>query len=113
MRLSPAQRKAAFDQMGNGYQKQMFLLGVKLKAVAWEATQGGVTEEQKRRLESELLPATQRIKSNQRRADKRGLMAIQIQRATSIFDDIFGENWHPRPDNPVQRECQNDLLITL
>lgn len=109
MKLTPTQRRAALDKMGNGYQKQMFMLGLRIQAAAHD----GLTVEQQRRFESELLPAVERIKANQKRETKRGLLAIQIQRATSIFTSIMGDDWHPRPDNPVQRECQADLLISL
>lgn len=109
MRLTPSDRRQALANMGNGYQKQMFLLGLRCKALEHEE----ISAEQKRRLESELLPAIRRIQENQQRGNKRGLLAIQIQRATAIFADIFGDDWHPRDDNPVQRECIADLQTAL
>ncbi|QOC55996.1 hypothetical protein PP494_gp66 [Gordonia phage Matteo] len=109
MKLRPAQRREALAKMGNGYQKQMFLLGLRCKALEHEQ----ISSEQKRRLESELLPAIRRVHENQQKRNKRGLLAIQIQQATSIFADIFGADWHPRPDNPVQRECMADLQTSL
>lgn len=109
MRLTSAQRREALAKMGNGYQKQMFLLGLRCKALEHEQ----ITVEQKRRLESELLPAIRRIHENQQKRNKRGLLAIQIQQATTIFAGIFGDDWHPREDNPVQRECIADLQTAL
>ncbi|UCZ89053.1 hypothetical protein [Gordonia sp. WA4-43] len=109
MKLRPAQRREALAKMGNGYQKQMFLLGLRLQAAAREP----MTAEQQRRIQSELQPAVERIKANQTRANQRGLLALQVQRATSIFYDIMGDDWHPRPDNPVQRECMADLQTSF
>lgn len=109
MRLTPAERREALADMGNGYQKQMFILGLRCKALEHET----VTIEQKRRLESELLPAVRQIHANQTRAKQRGLLALQIQRATAIFASIMGEDWHPRDDNPIQRECIADLHTPL
>lgn len=110
MRMTPGRRRDALAQM-TGYQKQMFILGLRLKAMQHEA--GSLTVEQKRRLEGELLPAVRRIQENQQRATMRGLLGLQIQRAAALFAEIMGEDWHPRPDNPVQRECQRDLLTSL
>lgn len=109
MKLTPAQRRQALAQMGNGYQKQMFLLGLRLQAAVREP----LSVERKRRLESELQPALERIKANQQRGNKRGLLALQIQQATAIFADIMGPEWHPRDDNPVQRQCIAELQTAL
>lgn len=109
MRLTPAERREALAQMGNGYQKQMFFLGLRCKAIEHET----ITVEQKRRFESELLPAVRQVAANQTRANKRGLLALQIQRATAIFASIMGEDWHPRDDNPIQRECVAELQTAL
>ncbi|WP_439030232.1 hypothetical protein [Gordonia terrae] len=109
MRLAPAQRKKALANMGNGYQKQSFLLGLRCESLRHEV----VTAEQQRRIESELLPAVRRVLENQQRGNKRGLLAMQIQRANAIFADIFGEKWRPRADNPVERECLADLQTSL
>ncbi|UYL86923.1 hypothetical protein SEA_RAVENCO17_73 [Gordonia phage RavenCo17] len=109
MRLAPAQRKKALANMGNGYQKQMFMLGLRCRALQHEV----VTVEQQRRIDSELLPAIRRVHENQQRGNKRGLLAMQIQRANAIFVAIFGADWAPRPDNPIERECLADLQTSL
>ncbi|QHB37301.1 hypothetical protein SEA_GUDMIT_73 [Gordonia phage Gudmit] len=95
--------------MGGNYAAQMLFLGLKCKALEHEE----ISDEQRRRLETELLPAVRTIAANQQRENKRGLLAIQIQKATSIFADIFGDDWHPRDDNPVQRECIDELQTRL
>jgi len=108
--MTPAARRAALDQMpANHYSRRMFFLGLRLTAAA----QDGITADQKRRFEAELLPLIERIKNNQKRDKRRGALALQVQRADETFYAIMGADWHPRPDNPTERQCRAELLIGL
>lgn len=110
MRMTPTDRRAALEQMPtNHYSRRMFFLSLKVTAAAHE----GLTAEQQRRFDTELQPAVRRIQTIQQRSNMRGLLAIYIDRANTIFDDIMGTEWHPRPDNPIQRQCQTELLVSL
>lgn len=111
MRLDPTQRKAALDQMPEGhYSRRMFFLGLKLAALTHEHHTLTIGQQQRM---TELRTDVERILANQQRSNMRGRLALQIQKADATFNDIMGEDWHPRDDNPIQRQCREQLLTSL
>ena len=91
--------------------RTMFRLGLRMKAIAHD--KDTVTAEQRRRLEAELLPVLKRVQAAATSTNLRGHITALADQADTIFADIMGADWRPRPDNPVERECQAELLVSL
>lgn len=110
MKMNPAERHQALNSMpANHFARTMFILGLKTTAAAHD----NMSQHQRDRLDRELLPALRRITALQQRTNMRGLLAGRIDQANQLFNDIMGDDWHPRPDNPIQRQCQTELLLEL
>ena len=105
MSRTAGQRRAALDDMPRShYSRRAFALGLKAQAIVAE----GVTDIQRSRLESELQPIVQRIQVLTGQTNLRGELAAQLDRAHAALDDI-APGWVPRPDNPVERQCRDEL----
>ena len=85
--------------------RRAFALGLKTQAVVAD----GVTEHQRRQLETELQPVVQRVQVLTAATNMRGQLAATIDQAHAILDRIAGPGWTPRPDNPVERQCRDEL----
>lgn len=104
--MNREQRRQALDDMPRGHHaRRAFALGLKTQAVVAD----GLTEAQKRRLDTELRPIVQRVQVLTTAAGMRGQLAATIDQAHVILDDIAGPGWAPRPDNPIDRQCRDEL----
>lgn len=89
----------------------MLRLGLRMKAIAHD--KDALTADQRHRLDSELLPVIKRIQTASTSTNLRGHTAALADQADALFADIMGAAWTPRADNPVERECQAELLVSL
>lgn len=112
MKLDPQQRRTMLEQMPRRDRgRTMLRLGLRLKAIGHD--KHTLTAEQRRRLETDLMPVIKRIQAATASTNLRGHTAQLADQADALFNDIMGADWRPRPDNPVERECQHDLLVSL
>lgn len=102
-RMTPRGR-ADFTTVPDGhYVKEYALLVAEIAAVGGD---GFASASQKRAYLDEVLPAWERVRNTDDKENRRGLLAIQISDARTIFRKVMGEHWTPSATNGVAQAAE-------